>query len=290
MRARSRLMSARASGGTRRAGMPSRACSATRSGPCAAPTPMWSGCRWPRWWPICGGWVRCRASRMSSGADIAAALAEVRARIERAARRAGREPAAVRLVAVSKTRPPEDVRAALWAGQRVFGENYAQELRDKARALGGASPAPEWHFIGPLQKNKVKYVVGTAVLVHAIESAELAAEIDRRAAARGLTQDVLVEVNLAREPQKHGVAPEEVGALVAALRALGHVRCRGLMTMAPLAERAEASRPHFRALRILAAQLDLAELSMGMTQDLEVAVEEGATLVRVGSAIFGARE
>jgi len=227
---------------------------------------------------------------MSSGADIAAALAEVRARIERAARRAGREPAAVRLVAVSKTRPPEDVRAALWAGQRVFGENYAQELRDKARALGGASPAPEWHFIGPLQKNKVKYVVGTAVLVHAIESAELAAEIDRRAAARGLTQDVLVEVNLAREPQKHGVAPEEVGALVAALRALGHVRCRGLMTMAPLAERAEASRPHFRALRILAAQLDLAELSMGMTQDLEVAVEEGATLVRVGSAIFGARE
>src|SRR5262249_55419130 len=164
---------------------PSRACSATRSGPCAAPTPMWSGCRWPRWWPICGGWVRCRASRMSSGADIAAPLAQVRARIERAARRAGRQPAGVRLVAVSKTRPREDVRAALWAGQRVFGENYAQELRDKARALGGASPAPEWHFIGPLQKNKVKYVVGTAVLVHAIESAELAAEIDRRGAAGG---------------------------------------------------------------------------------------------------------
>ena len=222
--------------------------------------------------------------------DLAAALSAVGARIERAARRVGRNPAAVRLVAVSKTRPAEDVRAALAAGQRLFGESYAQELRDKARQLAGESPAPEWHFIGPLQRNKVKYVVGTATLLHGIESRALAGEIDRRAAATGRVQDLLLEVNVAREPQKHGVAPEALAELLAAIRPLAHVRCRGLMTMAPLSEDAEASRPHFRALRELAAAHGLAELSMGMTQDLEVAVEEGATLVRVGTAIFGARE
>jgi PLP dependent protein len=219
---------------------------------------------------------------MSSAAEIAAGLAAVRARIEAAARRAGRDPASVRLVAVSKTKPAGDVRAAMAAGQTLFGENYAQELRDKAREISDA----EWHFIGPLQRNKVKYVVRTATLLHAIESLDLAQEIDKRAKT---TQDILVEVNVAREPQKHGVMPEALGELLAALGALPHIRVRGLMTMAPFSDDPEASRPHFRALRELAQKHGLPELSMGMTQDLEVAVEEGATLVRVGTAIFGER-
>jgi pyridoxal phosphate enzyme (YggS family) len=226
---------------------------------------------------------------MASGADIAAALARVQERIAEATARVGRPPNSVRLVAVSKTRPPEDVRAALSAGQRAFAENYAQELRDKSRALADCDPPPQWHFIGPLQRNKVKYVVGTAALVHAVESIELAGEIDRRAAALGVWQDVLVEVNVAGEQQKHGVAPAALGELLAQLAKLDHIRCRGLMTMAPLGSDPEPSRPHFRALRRLAEGAGLPELSMGMTQDLEVAVEEGATLVRVGTAIFGER-
>jgi pyridoxal phosphate enzyme (YggS family) len=224
---------------------------------------------------------------MDRPAELARALGEVRDRIATAARRAGRDPAAVKLIAVAKTRPPEDIVAALAAGQRAFGENYAQELRDKARAL--ADQGCEWHFIGPLQRNKVKYVVGTAALVHAVEDIGLAREIDRRARASDLVQDVLLEVNIAREPQKHGVAPEQLPALLAELAGLGNLRCRGVMTMAPLHEDAEASRPHFRALRQLAECVRLPELSMGMTQDFEVAIEEGATLVRVGTAIFGAR-
>jgi hypothetical protein len=168
------------------------------------------------------------------------------------------------------------------AGQKIFGENYAQELRDKAREVS----AVEWHYIGPLQRNKVKYVVGTATLLHAIESLDIAQEIDRRARA---TQDILIEVNVAREAQKHGVSPEALPALLLGIRGLPHVRVRGLMTMAPLSDDPETARPHFRALRELAQKHTLPELSMGMTQDLEVAVEEGATLVRVGTAIFGAR-
>jgi pyridoxal phosphate enzyme (YggS family) len=214
--------------------------------------------------------------------SLAERLQAVRARIDAAARRAGREPNSIELVAVSKTRPASDIREAIAAGQQAFGENYAQELRDKARELSGL----KWHYIGPLQRNKVKYVVGTAVLIHAVESLDIAQEIDKRAKA---PQDILIEVNVAREPQKHGVAPEALGDLLAALRRLPNLRVRGLMTMAPLDDNPEASRPHFRALRELAAQHGLPELSMGMTQDLEVAVEEGATLVRVGTAIFGER-
>jgi pyridoxal phosphate enzyme (YggS family) len=191
------------------------------------------------------------------------------------------------LVAVSKTRPADDVRAAAATGQLDFGENYAQVLRDKSRQLADA--VVRWHFIGPLQRNKVKYVVGTAALVHAVESVEIARELDRRAGAAGIIQDLLCEVNVAEEPQKHGVRANEVSGLLAELASLPHVRCRGLMTMAPAAAEAELSRPHFRKLCELAAAHGLPELSMGMTQDLEVAVEEGATLVRVGTAIFGER-
>ena len=214
--------------------------------------------------------------------SVAERLQAVRARIDAAAKRAGRDPKTIELVAVSKTRPVGDIREAMAAGQQAFGENYAQELRDKARELSGV----KWHYIGPLQRNKVKYVVGTAVLIHAVESLDIAQEIDKRART---PQDILIEVNVAREPQKHGVAPDALPTLLAELRKLPNLRVRGLMTMAPLDDNPEASRPHFRALRELAQEQGLPELSMGMTQDLEVAVEEGATLVRVGTAIFGER-
>jgi pyridoxal phosphate enzyme (YggS family) len=224
---------------------------------------------------------------MASPPELAAALASVAQRIEAAAKRAGRDPAEVRLVAVSKTQPQQAIEDAFALGQRRFGENYAQELRDKARALAGH--AVEWHFIGPLQRNKVKYVVGTARLIHAVETLDLATEIARLARARDLVQEILVEVNVAREPQKHGIAPEGLADLLTGIEALPNVRCRGLMTMAPFSDDPTASRPFFRALRALAERHGRPELSMGMTQDLEVAVEEGATLVRVGTALFGER-
>jgi hypothetical protein len=231
----------------------------------------------------------------------------VRDRAVQAAAAAGRPADSVRVVAVSKKMPPDDVAAALAAGQRDFGENYAQELRDKRAALdqllaGGANaanvaapaPAPLWHFIGPLQTNKAKYVAGKVALIHSIDSIELLDEIDRRAAA---PQDCLVQVNVAGEQQKHGVPPAALGPLLDRFAALARVRCLGLMLIPPLSEDPAATRPHFAALRRLrdaeAARarpnVDLHHLSMGMSHDFETAIAEGATLVRVGTAIFGER-
>jgi len=223
-------------------------------------------------------------------------LAEVRARLRAAAGRAGRDPDEVTLVAVSKTHPPEAVRVAYEAGQRVFGENYGQELRDKAAALAALGDL-QWHFIGPLQRNKVKYVVGTAAMLQSVDSVELLDELQRRAEARGVDLPCLVEVNLAGEQSKSGVPRDEIAPLLDAFASRPRLRCLGLMTMPPFVDDAEESRPHFRALRELRAALaatpragvDLRHLSMGMTQDFEVAIEEGATIVRVGTAIFGAR-
>lgn len=223
-------------------------------------------------------------------------LADVRTRLHAAAARAGRDPREVTLVAVSKTHPPEAVRAAYAAGQRVFGENYGQELRDKAAALADL-PGLEWHFIGPLQRNKVKYAVGTAAMVQSVDSVELMDELQRRADPRGLDLPCLVEVNIAGEHTKSGVPPDEIPSLLGAFAARPRLRCLGLMTMPPFVDDPEESRPHFRALRALRDALatpprpgvELRHLSMGMTQDFEVAVEEGATIVRVGTAIFGAR-
>jgi pyridoxal phosphate enzyme (YggS family) len=225
---------------------------------------------------------------------IAAGLARVRERIVRAAEAAGRDPASVRLIAVGKLQPLESLRAALDAGQRALGENYAQELRDKAEALAAHDPAPEWHFLGALQTNKVKYVVGRAALVHTCDRLALAQELSRRAAAQGLVQRVLVEVNLGREPQKGGVAPEALPDLLRALAELQGLRCEGLMCIPPAAG---DPRAHFAALRELrdavraqaSSSVELGELSMGMSADYEAAVAEGATLVRVGTAIFGER-
>jgi len=228
-----------------------------------------------------------------SDADVVARLAAVRAQVDRAAVRAGRDPSAVRVVAVSKLHPPGAVAAACRAGAAILGENYAQELAAKQDALAGdpACAAAAWHFIGRLQRNKVKLVVGRAALIHAVDSIELAREIDRRAAERGLRQAVLLAVGVAGEAQKTGVAPDGAAALLEAARALPALEVRGLMTMPPWPDAPEDSRPHFRALRALRDALGagLAELSMGTTGDLEVAVEEGATLVRVGTAIFGPR-
>ncbi len=230
---------------------------------------------------------------MTRAQAIADGLARVRDRIAAAERAAGRAPGSVVLVAVSKKMTADDVRAAMAAGQRVFGESYGQELRDKRAAMADDAAPPEWHFIGPLQGNKVKYVAGQVALVHAVDSIALLDAI----AARGVAQDCLVQVNVAGEVGKHGIAPAELPALLDRFATTSQLRCRGLMLIPPLVDRAEDSRPHFAALRAVRDQeaararpnVDLGELSMGMSGDVEVAIAEGATLVRVGTAIFGER-
>jgi pyridoxal phosphate enzyme (YggS family) len=205
----------------------------------------------------------------------------VRARIAAACARAGRAEASVTLVAVAKTKPAEVVREAFAAGLSAIGENYVQELTAKQAALADLPIA--WHYIGRLQRNKAKDVAGKVALIHTVDSLALAEALDRRAAA---PQDVLVQVNLAGEEQKGGVGEAELPALLDGIAALAKVKCRGLMIIPP----AEGdNRRHFRALAELARKHALPELSMGMSDDFEVAIEEGATIVRVGSAIFGAR-
>jgi PLP dependent protein len=218
-------------------------------------------------------------------------VASVRARVAAAAERAGRSPEDVMLVAVSKSFPVEAVAAALEAGIEILGENRAQELVAKAAALGESA---RWHFIGHLQTNKVRSVVGVAELIHSVDRAAVAEAIGARAVSLGIVQDVLVEVNAAGDPSKHGIAAADAPALLEAIAALEGVRVRGLMTMPPFPARAEDSRPHYRALARLAESVGAGaslgpELSMGMTRDFEVAVEEGATIVRIGEAIFGPR-
>jgi pyridoxal phosphate enzyme (YggS family) len=213
------------------------------------------------------------------GDDVATRLTEVRERIAAAARRAGRPAGDVALVAVSKEQPVAAIRAALARGQRAFGENRAQELLAKAGPL--ASAAVDWHFVGRLQRNKVRALAPHVVLWHSLDRAELGADVARFAPGAR----VLVQVDLADEPQKGGCEPGAAGALVEQLRAHA-LDVAGLMTVPPASG---DPRPYFATLRELAHGLDLHELSMGMTNDFEVAVEEGATIVRVGSAVFGAR-
>jgi pyridoxal phosphate enzyme (YggS family) len=236
---------------------------------------------------------------VSRGDELARNLAHVRERVRRAEQAAGRAPGSVRLVAVSKTMPATDVVAALAAGQRDFGENYAQELRDKRAAVAAAPGGAEarWHFIGPLQSNKVKYLAGKVSLLHTLDTLELLAEVERRVAPAPL-QECLLQVNVAGEPQKRGAALAAVPALLERFAELPHLRCVGLMLIPPFGADPGLGRPHFAALRRLRdeearrprAHVALGELSMGMSHDLEVAIAEGATMVRVGTAIFGARE
>jgi PLP dependent protein len=222
---------------------------------------------------------------------LPARLEAVRARIGEAARRAGRPAESVTLLAVSKGKPADSIRAALAAGQIDFGENYAQELEQKAGELASGRPAPRFHFIGQLQRNKVGKVVPLVEVIHTVDRLELAREIDKRATVAGKRARVLLEVNVGGEANKGGCAPNALAALLAAMRSLPSLEVRGLMTVPPEVDAPEDARAYFAALRALRDQHapDLPELSMGMSHDFEVAIEEGATIVRVGTAIFGAR-
>lgn len=218
--------------------------------------------------------------------DIRGNLDRVRERIARAAERAGRRAEDVLLVGVSKTVDVARIRAAVAAGLPALGENRVQETRVKVAELG--RPVP-WHLVGHLQTNKVREALDLFDVVHSVDRIDLARELDRRARARSKTIDALVQVNVAAEPTKSGWPPEAIETAVEAVAALSGVRLRGLMTIPPVVERAEDARGWFRTLRKLAERHGLTELSMGMSADFEVAVEEGATMVRVGTAIFGPR-
>lgn len=219
-------------------------------------------------------------------------LAAVRALIDDATKRAGKPAGSVRLVAVSKTKPAEAIRIAYAAGQRDFGENYVQELADKASELADL-PDIRWHFIGALQRNKAKKASSVAHIIHTVDRADLADELDRRAAASGKQLDVLIEVNVAGEASKAGSSIDAFPLLLEQARRASHLRVLGLMAIPPMLDDPEAVRPYFARLRQLrdahGGPAALPELSMGMSHDFPVAIEEGATLVRVGTAIFGSR-
>ena len=219
---------------------------------------------------------------MSRAGELAGRLAEVRGRIEAAARRAGRDPSAVTLVAVTKTKPLDDLLAAYEAGVRDFGENRVQEAEAKFPHLPADAVR---HLIGPIQSNKANKATRLADAVHAVDSADIARRLARAAANEKRRLAVYVEVNTGGEETKAGVTPAGVAALVEAVRALPELDLRGLMAIPPPGD----TRPHFALLRRLAESLGLAGLSMGMSDDYEVAVEEGATVVRVGTALFGHR-
>jgi PLP dependent protein len=218
---------------------------------------------------------------------VAGRVAAVRERIAAAAERAGRDPDRVTLVAVAKLQPPEAALAAVAAGVPDLGENYAQELAAKAAEVQGA----RWHFIGRLQRNKARQLVELGALVHSLDSLAGARALGARAVEAGTVAGALVQVELERRAAAHGVPAAELEEFVAACRQVEGLRLRGLMLMPPPADSAELTRPLFRRLAELARPFggDLKELSMGMTADYEVAVEEGATMVRVGTAIFGPR-
>jgi hypothetical protein len=222
---------------------------------------------------------------------FAARLAAVQERIERAADRGGRRSDTVTLVAVSKTIPADGIREALACGVRILGENRVQEAREKIARLGALA---SWHLVGHLQTNKAKLAVQLFDCIHSLDSVRLAEEVSRCAEAAGKLQRCLVEVNVGDEPQKSGASEAEVREILAAARRLPGIEIEGLMAVPPFLEDPEEVRPFFRKLRLLRDALcgegfPLTELSMGMTHDFEIAVEEGATLVRIGTALFGPR-
>jgi pyridoxal phosphate enzyme (YggS family) len=228
-----------------------------------------------------------------SETDIRANLAAVQERIAAAARRAGRREDAVLLVGVSKTVDAERVRAAIAAGVPALGENRVQEAREKIAILGRPRP---WHLIGHLQTNKVKDALESFDLIHSVDRLPLAEALSRRAAEAGRRADVLVQVNVGEEPQKGGLRADELRGALETMAGLPGLRLRGLMTIPPLPHEPEDSRPYYKEMRRLLDEArrwghapDLTELSMGMSGDFEVGVEEGATIVRVGTAIFGSR-
>jgi len=227
--------------------------------------------------------------------SIAENIGKVEERMAKAALKAGRDPGAVRLVAVSKTKPAAAVAEAFSCGQLIFGENYVQELVGKQ---AGLPREISWHFIGNLQSNKVRQIAGLVDMIHSVDRLSLAGEIDRQWGALGKVCDILIQVNISREATKGGTSSEELFGLVREVARLPHLRICGLMTMPPFFDDPEGARPYFRKLKELSLELasagiqrvEMRELSMGMSGDFEAAIEEGATLVRVGSALFGERE
>ena len=217
---------------------------------------------------------------------VATNLAAARARIDQAAARAQRDPAAIRLIGVTKGATAAAVAEALTAGLHDLGENVVQEASGRRAALGEAAAAATWHLIGHLQTNKIRAVLGLFDIIHSVDSLRLAERLNRESAAR---LPILLEVNVGQEASKFGFAPAEVGAALTAVSRLANLEPRGLMTVAPPVAVAADTRPVFRELALLARANGLEELSMGMTNDFEVAVEEGATMVRLGRALFGER-
>lgn len=211
-------------------------------------------------------------------------LEQVRSRIARAAARAGRDPTSITLIAVTKVFPASAIREGYELGLRDFGENYLQEFEGKFPEVGGLTGA-RFHLIGHLQSNKAKRAAELFQVIETVDTGKLAARLD----AVGRPLEVMLEVKLSPEDSKSGAEPSELSALIAAVRSCGNLQLQGLMTMPPWSDDAELSRPYFRRLRELAIEHGLAQLSMGMSHDLEVAIEEGATHVRVGTALFGSR-
>lgn len=227
----------------------------------------------------------------SGGTSIADNYEAVRARIAAAAARAERNPSDVTVVAVAKTFRTDAIVAALEARITDIGENRAQELREKVAVLGDRA---RWHFVGHLQTNKARHVVGAATLIHSVDRYGLGEAIARRARALGMTQEVLIEVNVGGEGQKHGVEPPAAPALAEQVHSLDGIAVRGVMTIPPHPQAPEDSRAYYCELAEIGARVServpgATELSMGMTRDFEVAIEEGATIVRIGEAIFGPR-
>lgn len=219
---------------------------------------------------------------------------EVESRIQAACERSGRKRKDITLIAVSKTKPVEMLQEAYDLGNRVFGENKVQEIVDKYDML------PEdisWHMIGHLQRNKVKYIIDKVTLIHSVDSLRLAEAIEKEAAKKGIIADILIEVNVAKEDTKFGVMPEDAAELISQISNLSHIRVKGLMTIAPFVDDPEENRIYFQRLRNLAVDIGenksdnvtMSVLSMGMTNDYEIAIEEGATMIRVGTGLFGAR-
>ncbi len=227
--------------------------------------------------------------------NIAANIIKVQHRIAAAAMRCGRDDHSIKLMAVTKTVSPENISQAINAGITMFGENYVQEAKEKITALGKQA---KWHMIGHLQTNKAKYAVNLFDYVHSVDRLELAQELDKRAGLTGHKMNILIEVNVSGEQTKNGVPANDALDLIKRIAPLENISVQGLMTMAPYSDNPENSRPYFSALRNLRNQLSreqipgiqMEELSMGMTDDFEVAIEEGATIVRIGRAIFGERQ
>jgi len=227
--------------------------------------------------------------------DLESNLNSVRQRIENAAAKVGRDLSEIKLVAVTKKVEVERILKARNYGINTFGENYAQEFRDKFKVLEQeVDEEIKWHYIGQLQKNKIKYIVGKVELIHSLDSLSVAKEINKKAESLGIKVPVLIEVDIGGEESKGGIDPSKLEEFLNELSSLSAINVQGLMTMPPYFDNAEMARPYFSRLRelrdsLLASFSELKELSMGMSGDFEVAIEEGATIIRVGSAIFGER-